>query len=69
MNEWNTTKTLNCGDIRICINCGKRFDEEESLHMFFCSDRCKGIFELKTWRETNVLRIEEMQKQMNEGKE
>ena len=51
MDYWNTTN-INCGDISICIECGKRFDEEESHHIFFCSDTCKLMFTIKAngWR-------------------
>ncbi len=57
MNNWNT---MNCGDIRICIECGKRFDEEESPYICFCSDTCKRISMFRTWG--NILSIEEMQR-------
>lgn len=56
MNEWNTTKTL------ICIECRKRFDEDESPYICFCSDTCKRISTYRTWGK--ILRIEDMQKQM-----
>ena len=62
----NNRNTMNCGDILTCMECGKRFDEEESPHMFFCSDKCRGMFTLKSWREANIRRIEE---QIQEDKE
>lgn len=45
---------MNCGDILVCVECGNKFDEEESPHVFFCSDTCKAIFTLKTWREAQI---------------
>ena len=57
MDDWNTTKTLNCGDISICMECGKEFDEDESPHMFFCSDDCELIFRLKAWREAQIISL------------
>jgi len=57
----NNRNTMNCGDILICINCGRRFDEEESPHMFFCCDGCELIFRLKKWCEANAKRMEDKQ--------
>ena len=68
MDDWNTTN-MNCSDIFTCIECGKRFDEEESPYICFCSDRCKRISMYRTWGKPGILKIGDMQRKIDDTDE